>query len=96
MDYAAWVFLAFGIPSEIMPKVVDDAGDHFGFIDKCILGGQIPIKCVMADQSASVFGQSCFERGQMKMSLGSGAFLDINTGKEVHASMKGLVRFLTL
>ena len=74
-----------------MPEVVDDAGDHFGTISKTILGAEIPIKCIMADQSASVFGLGCFKNGQLKMSLGSGSFLDFNTGKDVHASMKGLV-----
>ena len=29
--------------------------------------------------------------GQLKISLGSGSFLDVNTGKDVHASMQGLV-----
>ena len=29
LDYASWIPLMFGIPNEIMPKVVDDAGDHF-------------------------------------------------------------------
>ena len=74
-----------------MPEVVDDAGDHFGTMSKTILGSEIPIKCIMADQSASVFGQGCFKSGQLKMSLGSGSFLDFNTGMDVHASMKGLV-----
>ena len=45
----------------------------------------------MADQSASVFGQGCFHAGQMKISLGTGSFLDVNTGTDIHASMKGLV-----
>ena len=29
--------------------------------------------------------------GQLKMSLGSGSFLDVNTGQDVHASIRGLV-----
>ena len=91
LEYAPWAFRLFGIPYEIMPEVVDDAGDHFGTISKTFLGAEIPIKCVMADQSASVFGLGCFKNGQLKMSLGSGSFLDFNTGKDVHASMKGLV-----
>ena len=91
MEYAPWAFRLFGIPYEIMPQVVDDAGDHFGCISKDILGVEVPIKCIMADQSASVFGQGCLKPGQLKMSLGSGSFLDFNTGLDIHASMKGLV-----
>ena len=29
--------------------------------------------------------------GQLKMSLGSGSFLDVNTGQDIHASIRGLV-----
>ena len=51
-----------------MPKVVDDSGDHFGFISGKLFGEnedvQVPIACVMADQSASVFGQGCFHPGK--------------------------------
>lgn len=83
-----------GIPIEIMPTVVDDAGDHFGATSIELFGAEIPIKCVIADQSASVFGLGCFQPGQLKMSLGSGSFLDANTGKDIHASIKGLVKRL--
>jgi len=91
LDWALWAFEAFAMPKDIVPMVVNDAGDHLGCIAKEHLGADIPIRCVMADQSASIFGLGCFLPGQMKMSLGSGSFLDVNTGKDIHASMKGLV-----
>ena len=69
MSYAAWAFNTLGIPKNIMPKVVDDSGDHFGFISGKLFGEnenlQVPISCVMADQSASVFGQGCFHPGTL-------------------------------
>ena len=68
MDYASWAFNAFGIPKHIFPKVVDDAGDHFGNISGELFGEEnvkIPILCVMADQSASVFAQGCFYPGNL-------------------------------
>ena len=92
LDYASWIPLMFGIPNEIMPKVVDDAGDHFGSTKLDIFGVEIPIRCIMADQSASVYGLGCILPNQIKMSLGSGSFLDVNTGPDIHASMKGLVK----
>jgi len=91
LDYVSWIPLVFGIPNEIMPKVVDDAGDHFGSTKLDIFDVEIPIRCIMADQSASVYGLGCLLPNQIKMSLGSGSFLDVNTGPEIHASMKGLV-----
>ena len=91
LEWAPWAFGLFGIPIHIMPDVVDDAGTHFGSVDKSIFGAEVAIRSVMADQSASVFGHGCFKQGQMKISLGSGSFLDVNTGRDIHASMKGLV-----
>lgn len=43
----------------------------------------------MADQSASLFGSGCFQRGDLKVTLGTGTFMDVNTGKEAHASISG-------
>lgn len=91
LDYVSWIPMVFGIPNEIMPKVVDDAGEHFGSTKRDIFGAEIPIRCIMADQSASVYGLGCLKQNQIKMSLGSGSFLDVNTGPDIHASMKGLV-----
>ena len=90
LEWAPWAFGLFGIPTHIMPEVVDDAGDHFGVTASDILGSEVPMSAVMADQSASMFGLGCFQQGQIKMSLGTGSFLDVNTGRDVHASMKGL------
>ena len=48
--------------------MVDDAGDHFGNISGELFGEEnvkIPILCVMADQSASVFAQGCFYPGNL-------------------------------
>lgn len=75
-----------------MPPVVDSAGDHFGSTHPDILGSSVPIRSVMADQSAAVFGSGCFYRGDTKMTLGTGSFLDTNTGRQPHASINGLVK----
>ena len=29
-QYAAWAFSMFNIPMDMMPSIVDSAGDHFG------------------------------------------------------------------
>ena len=79
-----------------MPEVVDCAGDHFSYTDVDIFGAQIPISACMADQSASVYGLGCLRPGEMKMTLGSGSFLDVNTGSDIHASMRGIVSFVSL
>lgn len=37
-----------------------------------------------------MFGSCCFEPGDMKVTLGTGSFLDVNTGKSAHASATGI------
>ncbi len=36
-----------------------------------------------------MFGQCCFEEGDVKCSMGTGTFVDVNTGTTPHASMAG-------
>lgn len=43
----------------------------------------------VSDQGASLFGSFGFERGDVKITLGTGAFMDVNTGSKPHASVKG-------
>ena len=43
----------------------------------------------MADQSASFYGSCCFFPGDVKLTLGTGAFLDINVGSAPIVSKKG-------
>ncbi|KAK3513582.1 hypothetical protein QTP70_025360 [Hemibagrus guttatus] len=44
----------------------------------------------MADQQAAMFGECCFDTGDVKITMGTGTFMDINTGNEPHTSVAGL------
>lgn len=44
----------------------------------------------MADASAAMLGNCCFNKGDVKVTLGTGSFFDINTGIDCHASVLGL------
>lgn len=44
----------------------------------------------MADASAAMLGNCCFNEGDVKVTLGTGSFFDINTGTGCHASVLGL------
>uniref|UniRef100_A0A667ZWB3 Glycerol kinase 5 n=1 Tax=Myripristis murdjan TaxID=586833 RepID=A0A667ZWB3_9TELE len=63
---------------------------HFGSTDPSIFGVSIPIMSVMADQQAAMFGQCCFDTGDVKITMGTGTFMDINTGSKPHTSVAGL------
>lgn len=43
----------------------------------------------MADQAASLFGSGCFKPGDLKVTMGTGTFVNVNTGQEPHASITG-------
>lgn len=46
---------------------------------------------VLGDQQAALFGQTCFEVGESKCTYGTGAFLLMNTGKDLIHSNTGLL-----
>ncbi len=79
----------FKIPMNILPKVYD-TNDFFGKTDKNVFGKSIPITCLAGDQQASLFGHRCFKKGDVKISLGSGAFVCMNVGSKPKFSTKGL------
>jgi len=93
-QWGAFIFNMIGLPMTMLPKVVDSAGDHLGTTPPDLLGIPIPIKAVLADQSASVFGSGCWSSGaasgSAKMTMGTGSFFDVVTDKP-HASMNGLI-----
>ena len=76
------------IPHKILPEVKNSA-DNFGTTDEKIIGQEIPISAVLGDQQAAVVGQSCFQKGSIKSTYGTGAFVIMNTGlKKVFSKNK--------
>lgn len=80
----------FRIPARILPKVYP-SGHVFGQAAASVLGGEIPIAGAAGDQQAALFGQCCFEKGEVKNTYGTGCFLLMNTGKDAIASKSGLL-----
>ena len=76
------------IPKSILPAVKNSA-DDFGKTDKKITGKEIPIAAVLGDQQAAAVGQTCFEKGSIKSTYGTGAFVIMNTGpKKINSKNK--------
>ena len=69
------------IPNNILPEVKNSA-DNFGMTHKKIVGKEIPISAVIGDQQAAAIGQSCFQKGSIKSTYGTGAFVIMNTGSK--------------
>lgn len=89
LKWASWAVSMFKLELHMFPKVVDSSY-NYGEIHDSFFDHAIKIVGVMGDQPASMFGNSCFEKGDAKVTLGTGTFLDINTGKDCHASILGL------
>lgn len=80
----------FDIPESMLPKVMPSSG-LFGYTDLGVLGAELPIAGVAGDQQAALFGQCCFEEGEMKNTYGTGAFLLMNTGDKPYMTTNGLI-----
>ena len=84
----------FDIPFELLPEICDSDA-QFGLCEADILGQfKLPISGVLGDQHASMFGQACFSVGSVKCTYGTGAFLLMNTGKDIKISDRGLLSTL--
>ncbi len=42
----------------------------------------IPVASDFGDQQAALFGQTCFEAGEVKNTYGTGCFMLMNTGEQ--------------
>ncbi|XP_042314581.1 putative glycerol kinase 5 isoform X3 [Sceloporus undulatus] len=89
LQWSTFLSNLLSIPVSIFPPV-EDTSHNFGSVDGEIFGVPIKITALVADQQAAMFGQCCFDIGDLKVTMGTGSFWDINTGSKVHTSKKGL------
>lgn len=82
-----------GIPSCMLPKVVNSSG-IIGEATKLLDLEEdfiIPIASIVGDQQASLFGQTCFNSGDVKNTYGTGCFMLMNTKNKIVESKNGLL-----
>ncbi len=78
------------IPASMLPKPMPSSC-VYGTTDAQFFGAPIPIAGAAGDQQAALFGQTCFDPGDSKVTYGTGAFLLMNTGEKPIFSRSGLV-----
>ncbi len=78
----------FDIPISMLPKVYPSSYDYgaASFFNK-----KVHICGVAGDQQASLFGHTCFNKGDCKTTYGTGCFMLTNTGKTPVFSKNGLL-----
>ncbi len=80
-----------GIPRSMLPEV-RSSSELYGSVD--VMGASIPVCGIAGDQQAALFGQCCFEPGDIKNTYGTGCFLLANTGSKRVTSRNGLITTL--
>jgi len=80
----------FNIPESLLPEV-KPSSCVYGHTEVSVLGGEIPISGAAGDQQAALFGQCCFEKGDVKNTYGTGCFMLMNTGHDAIDSKSGLL-----
>ena len=85
----------FHIPKSMLPEV-RPSSCVYGCTDLSLLGGKIPIAGAAGDQQAALFGQCCFDKGDVKNTYGTGCFLLMNTGEKMVRSKNGLVTTIAI
>ncbi|MDF2558111.1 MAG: glycerol kinase [Bacillales bacterium] len=79
------------VPAQILPEV-RESSEVYGYTSESLFDGhKIPIGSAVGDQQAALFGQACFEIGEVKNTYGTGCFMLMNTGEKPVSSENGLV-----
>jgi glycerol kinase len=79
----------FDVPRSMLAEVKPSAG-MIGEVDFGN-GKPLPLHALLVDQQAALFGQACFNAGEMKCSFGTGSFLLMNIGDKPRLSNNGLL-----
>lgn len=81
----------FDVPEHMLPEIRDTSG-FFGYIDpRHFFNRTCPITALVGDQQAALFGESCFEKSNVKNTYGTGGFILVNTGNQAIISKYGLL-----
>ncbi len=84
---------ALDIPKSMLPEV-RDCSSLYGNAN--INGVLVPIAGIAGDQQAALFGQACFNEGDIKNTYGTGSFILMNTGENFVESKNGLLTTIAI
>jgi glycerol kinase len=79
---------AVGVPAAMLPAI-RSSSEVYGVGVGDLAG--VPICGDLGDQQAALFGQTCFEAGQIKCTYGTGCFMLMHTGERPIHSRHGLI-----
>ncbi|WKK66306.1 glycerol kinase GlpK [Lutimonas zeaxanthinifaciens] len=88
LDWDQHLLNKLEIPASMLPQV-KSSNFHYGNFE--FDNYKIPVTGIAGDQQAALFGQACFEKGEIKNTYGTGCFLLMNTGSKPKFSEHGLL-----
>ena len=91
LDWDDDLLKLFDIPRTMLPEIKDTSG-VFGDIDpRHFFNHSCPITALVGDQQAALYGESCFNKSDVKNTYGTGGFILVNTGDKEIISKYGLL-----
>ncbi|KAG8198401.1 hypothetical protein JTE90_021643 [Oedothorax gibbosus] len=89
MEWMTWLLNILRIPTNILPEI-KNTSDQFGETLPELFGSSIPICAIVGDQQASLFGSGCLSKNDVNCTMGTGTFLNMNTGLSPKTSTNGV------
>lgn len=90
LDWDDEILEILNVPRCMLPEPVP-CSHVFGNTDPEIVGASIPIASAIGDQQSALFGQSCLDDGDIKITFGTGGFLLMNTGDSPAVPASGML-----
>jgi glycerol kinase len=71
-----------GLNISLFPEI-RDTSDIIGLTDRKVLGVEIPIGAIIGDQQSAAYAQGCLKPGEGKVTYGTSATCNVNTGSDI-------------
>ena len=85
----------FGLNLKSLPEITPTLFEY-GITDPEICSGiEAPVVSSVVDQQSALFGHRCFNKGEAKLTLGTGGFLLVNAGPEIPVKNDKLITTVT-
>lgn len=81
----------FNVKRNELPEICDSIGNFGETKGLSFLPDGLPITGILGDQQSALFGQAGFQKGEMKCTYGTGAFVLLNSGTDLIYSQSGLL-----
>jgi len=82
------VIAHLGIPAAVLPALVQSSA-RYGETDARVFGAAVPLAGMAGDQQAAMFGELGVDTGAVKITFGTSAMIDVNTGDFPVLSQRG-------